>query len=87
MWLETHRSAEEEKRREEHGINGGGMPLDHLRNSVLPALLEATTRCVRQVGDEVELVVDWVVDIQTVVVVAVEGASVTPHQTPLKVRL
>tara|TARA_X000000368_G_scaffold369756_1_gene318502 strand:+ start:97 stop:288 length:192 start_codon:yes stop_codon:yes gene_type:complete len=63
------------------------MPLDHLRNSVLPALLEATTRCVRQVGDEVELVVDWVVDIQTVVVVAVEGASVTPHQTPLKVRL
>jgi len=70
-----------------NGINGGGTPLDHLRNSVLPALLEATTRCVHQVGDEVELVVDWVVDIQTVVVVAVEGASVTPHQTPLKVRL
>ena len=76
-----------EKAEWNNGINGGGTPLDHLRNSVLPALLEATTRCVHQVGDEVELVVDWVVDIQTVVVVAVEGASVTPHQTPLKVRL
>jgi len=56
-------------------------------NSLLPLLLEAKIRCAHQLGEELELAVDSVVDIQTVVVVAVEGASATPHQTPLKVRL
>lgn len=56
-------------------------------NSLLPLQVEAKIRCAHQVGEELELVVDSVVDIQTVVVVAVEGASATPNQTPLKVRL